>query len=58
MRPYLENTHHKKGAGREAQVVELLPSKCEPLHSNPSTPKRKKSINKIEVKESRKKIYP
>jgi hypothetical protein len=38
-RPYLENTKHKNRAGRVAQVVQCLPSKCEDLSSNPSTAK-------------------
>jgi hypothetical protein len=36
---------HAKGAGRVAQVVDCLPSKCKVLSSNPSTapPQKKKS---------------
>jgi hypothetical protein len=37
-----KNPSEKKGAGGVAQVVEGLPSKREPLSSNPSTTKRKK----------------
>jgi hypothetical protein len=40
MRPYLENTQYKKGAGGMVQVLELLPSKHEALSSNPSTTKK------------------
>jgi hypothetical protein len=32
-------------AGRVAQVIECLPSKCKTLSSNPSTTKRKKSFH-------------
>jgi hypothetical protein len=37
MRPNLENTQQKKRAGRVAQEVQHLPSKCEALSSNSST---------------------
>jgi hypothetical protein len=40
-RPYLENTQHKKRAGRVAQVVESLPCKNEALSSIHSTTKQK-----------------
>jgi hypothetical protein len=33
--PYLENTQHKKRAGRVAQVIECTPSKGEALSSSP-----------------------
>jgi hypothetical protein len=42
MRPYLENTQHKKRAGEAAKVVEHLPNKYEALSSNPHTAKKKK----------------
>jgi hypothetical protein len=41
MRPYLEKTHHKNRAGRVAQVVEHLFSKCEALSSKPNIAKEK-----------------
>jgi hypothetical protein len=36
LRPCLENTKQKKGAGAVAQMVENLPNKCEALSLNPS----------------------
>jgi hypothetical protein len=39
--PILKKKSQKR-AGGVAQVVELLPSKCEALSSNPNTAKKKK----------------
>jgi hypothetical protein len=44
MGTYLKNNKRKR-AGGMAQVVELLPSKCEALSSNPSTTEKKKKGN-------------
>jgi hypothetical protein len=44
MRPYLENTQHKT-AGRVAQEVEHLSSKCEALNTNPSAANNNNSDN-------------
>jgi hypothetical protein len=41
----------RKGAGRAAQVVECLSSKCKALSSNPSATKKKKKKRKKERKQ-------
>jgi hypothetical protein len=43
---HLKNNPTEKRAGRVAQVIECLPSKCETLSSNPSTIKKKKKKNR------------
>jgi hypothetical protein len=46
MRPYLENTHHKKGWwSGSSEVVKHLFSKYEALNSNTNTAKKKKKKN-------------
>jgi hypothetical protein len=47
VKPYLENTQHKKMFGRVAQVVEHLPSKHDTLSSSSST--SKKSIDHLSI---------
>jgi hypothetical protein len=42
VRPYLENTHHKKGLAEWLKWEEYLPSKQKALSINPSTAKKKK----------------
>jgi hypothetical protein len=49
VRPYLEKTHHKKRAGRMAQVVECLPSKCWGLEFKPYYRKIKKERKKRKI---------
>jgi hypothetical protein len=47
MRPYLKDTQHKNRAGMVAQVLELLPSKCEALSSNPVPHTKKRTCKGI-----------
>jgi hypothetical protein len=45
VRTHLKNKQSKR-AGGVGQAIELLPSKCEVLSSNPSTAKKKKTFKK------------
>jgi hypothetical protein len=49
MRPYLENTQHKKRTSGMVQVAEHLPSKHEAMHSNPNTTKTNKQKRRCRV---------
>jgi hypothetical protein len=46
VRPYLENTRHKKRTGRVVQVVKCLRSNHEAQSSNPRTAENKKKKKK------------
>jgi hypothetical protein len=48
-RPYLEKTHHRKRAGRVANVVEHLPTKLEfkPKPPKSQCPQKASVLNKI-----------
>jgi hypothetical protein len=46
VRPYLENTHHKKKAGKVTQMVEYLLSKHEALSLSHQKKKKKKKKKK------------
>jgi hypothetical protein len=45
-------------AGRVVQVVECLPSKCDPLSSNPCTTKKKKKKKKRKRTHTKKERHP
>jgi hypothetical protein len=46
----MKKSHHRKRAGRLAQVVKCLPSKHKALSSNPRPAKKEERINTLKLK--------